>query len=55
MMNAVRVGSGLIKRKTEVIMEGREEIVVLDAGREDQTLLGPDLICCVLSLAFYKG
>lgn len=36
-------------------MEKREEIVVLDAGREAPGILDPEFVCCFLSMGFYRG
>jgi len=36
-------------------MEQQEQVVVLDAGRKDVEVVGPEYICCALSYSFYRG
>jgi hypothetical protein len=36
-------------------MERKEEIIVLDAGNEDGTLVSPEIFCCALSYNFFIG
>ena len=35
-------------------MENAENIVVLDEGREETSIVGPDAACCWGSMPFYK-
>ena len=36
-------------------MERNESVVVLDAGNEDQPIIGPESYCCVMTFTFIKG
>ncbi len=36
-------------------MESAEGIVVLDEGREEEPIVGPDASCCTGTMAYYKG
>jgi hypothetical protein len=35
-------------------METTESIVVLDEGREETAIVGPDAACCLYSLALFR-
>lgn len=41
--------------KGEVTMEKKEEIVVLDAGNEGTSLVGPEAFCCAGAMFPYLG
>jgi len=36
-------------------MEEKEEIIVLDAGSEGPSFIGPEAFCCFLAMNFYRG
>jgi hypothetical protein len=36
-------------------MERNEGIIVLDAGNQEPTLIGPEGLCCFLAYNFYKS
>jgi hypothetical protein len=55
-------GSGIVKHipheaehtNREVIMESKEEIIILDEGQEGTSVIGPQAFCCALGFAFFR-
>lgn len=35
-------------------MKKSEEIIVLDAGSDEATIIGPEYMCCFMSLTFFR-